>query len=182
MNLLFRILLAIYAFFLMIFSFIACSITIKPEIFDRISTYVTEDVLQNGVPKMIMFVIALIFLVLSIMFLFSGVRSNKDKKSISRLTHIGEIKISLNSVESIALSASRKLMGVKESKAYVAKLEDSVSIVIKTVILTDVNIPSLSEDIQIKVKTAVEETTGIKVSEVRVLVENIYTGYKARVE
>lgn len=182
MNLVFRILLAIYAFCLMIISLIACSITIRPEIFNEISNYLTDDVLPNHTAKLIMFVIALIFLVLSIMFLLSGFKSDKDKKAVSKYTNIGEIKISLNSVESIALNSSRKLMGVKESKAYVTKLDDSVSIVIKVVILTDINIPSLSEDIQIKVKNSVEETTGIKVSDVRVLVDNIYTGYKSRVE
>lgn len=182
MNLLFRILLTIYAFCLMIISLIACSITLRPEIFTGISDYISNDVLPSHSAKLIMFVITLIFLVLSIMFLFSGFKSDKDKKAVSKFTNIGEIKISLNSVESIALNSSRKLSGVKETKAYVTKLDDSVSIVIKTVILTDINIPSLSEDIQIKVKNSIEETTGIKVNDVRVVVENIYTGFKSRVE
>ena len=166
----------------MIVSLIACSITIRPEIFTNISSYISEDVLPNHSAKLIMFVITLIFLVLSVMFLFSGFKSNKDKKAVSKYTNIGEIKISLNSIESIALNSSRKLAGVRETKAYVTKLSDSVSIVIKTVILTDINIPALSEDIQIKVKTSVEETTGIKVNDVSVIVDNIHTGFKARVE
>jgi uncharacterized alkaline shock family protein YloU len=182
MNLLFRILLTIYAFCLMIISLIACSITIRPGIFTGISSYLTESVLPNNTAKLIMFFITLIFLVLSIMFLFSGVKRDKDKKAVSKYTNIGEIKISLNSVENIALTASRKLTGIKESKAYVTKIEDALNIVIKVVILTDINIPSLSEDIQIKVKNSVEETTGIKVNDVKVVVDNIYTGYKSRVE
>ena len=44
------------------------------------------------------------------------------------------------------------------------------------------NIPLLSEDIQGKVKNAIEESFGIKVNEVKVLIENIYTGFKSRVE
>lgn len=182
MNLLFRILLTIYAFALMIISLIAVSITLRPEIFDRISNYLTFDVLQNNNSRLVMFFITLIFLVLSIMFLFSGFKSNKDKKAISKFTNIGEIKISLNSVESIALSASRKLLGVRDTKAYVTKFDDSVSILIKVVIMADINIPTLSEDIQVKVKNSVEETTGIIVNNVRVMVDNIYTGYKSRVE
>lgn len=182
MNLVFRILLTIYAFFLMIISFIAASITVKPAVFDRIYRYLAEDVLLDRNSRLIMFVITLIFLILSIMFLFSGFKSNKDKKAVTKYTNIGEIKISLNSIESIALSASRKLMGVRETKASVTKQMEGVSIIIKAVIMNDVNIPSLSEDIQVKVKTSVEETTGILVQDVKVLVENIYTNYKSRVE
>ena len=182
MNLLFRILLTIYAFSLMVISLIASSITIKPEIFNHISDFLTFDVLNNNNSRIIMFIITIIFLGLSIMFLFSGFKSEKDKKAVSKYTNIGEIKISLHSIESIALNASRKLLGVKETKAYVTKLDDSVSISIKAIILTDVNIPVLSEDIQVKVKNSVEETTGIKVNDVKVVVDNIYTGYKSRVE
>jgi len=50
-------------------------------------------------------------------------------------------------------------------------------IFIKTIVMPDINIPALLEDIQLKVKKSVEETTGIVVNEVKVSVENTYTGY-----
>jgi len=55
-------------------------------------------------------------------------------------------------------------------------------IFIKTIVMPDINIPALLEDIQLKVKKSVEETTGIVVNEVKVSVENTYTGYRSRVE
>lgn len=182
MNILFRILLTVYAFCLTIISVIAMLVTFKPVLFDNISFYLSENVLQNYGPKIIMFSIAFIFFVLSLVFLLSGFKSGKDKKAVSKYTNIGEIKISLNSIENIALTASRKLMGVKETRAYVTKLDDSIMVLIKAVVLPDINIPSLSEDIQTRVKSSIEESSGIKVNEVKVLIENIYTGYKSRVE
>ena len=186
MNLFFRILLTIYAFFLTIISIIAIAMTFKPEIYTNISGFV-ETSLYSGfrTPNLIMFIISAIFLIISLTFLLSGIKSEKDKKAVSNYNNIGEIKISLNSVESIALMASKRLNGVRETKAYVEKINDSansVSVVIKTIVLLDVNIPALSEDIQIKVKSLVEECTGIKVSSVKVVIENVYTGYKSRVE
>ncbi|GAE87655.1 hypothetical protein JCM21531_1043 [Acetivibrio straminisolvens JCM 21531] len=103
-------------------------------------------------------------------------------KSISKYNNVGEVRISLNTIESIALAASRKLGGVKDNKAYVTKQGDNVVISIKTIVMPDINIPALLEDIQMKVKKSVEETTGIGVNEVKVSVENIYTGYRSRVE
>ncbi|MDP4092055.1 MAG: alkaline shock response membrane anchor protein AmaP [Bacillota bacterium] len=183
MNLFFRILLAVYAFCLTIISVIAIIVTLNPKMFDDVSDYIYNNLILGRSSSILLFVVEVIFLGISIIFLFSGFKSNKDKKSVKKHTNIGEIRISLNSIENIALAASRRLSGIRESKAYVTKHEDNVSIVIKTVVLPDVNIPALSEDMQSKVKKSVEDTSGVPVSNVSVIVENIYTGYsKSRVE
>ena len=48
--------------------------------------------------------------------------------------------------------------------------------------MPDINIPALLEDIQLRVKKSIEETSGILVDDVKMFVENIYTGYRSRVE
>lgn len=181
-NIFFRILLAIYAFCLTLASLIAMLVALRPELFERFSDYISTHVLESSGTKFIVLLIAFIFFILSLTFLFSGFKSDKDKKAVSKHTNIGEIKISLNSVESIALAASKKINGVRDTRAYVYKQNDNVSIVIKAIVLADINIPALSEDIQVKVKNSVEESSGITVSDVKVVVENIYTGYRSRVE
>jgi len=144
--------------------------------------YIEEYVLPNKASNILMFIVELIFFALSIVFLLSGVKSDKEKKFISKANNVGEIRISLNTIENIALAASKKLSGVKETKAYVSRVGEDVSIYIKSVVLSDIHIPTLSEELQNKVKKAVEETSGINVTDVKVSVENIYTGYKSRVE
>lgn len=183
MNLFFRILLTVYAFCLTILSLIAVLIFFRVPIFVKILDYLKYEVLQDSKSSITMSIISLVFFIISITFLLSGVKSNKDKKAVSKYTNIGEIKISLNSIESIALAASRRLNGVRETKASVTNLDDTVAITIKAVVLPDINIPALSEEIQVKVKNSVEESSGVKVNDVKVIVDNIYTGYKAsRVE
>lgn len=182
LNLFFRILLTIYAFCLTILSLITAMIFFKIPIFIKILDYLRSDILQDSKYSITMSIVSLVFFGISIVFLLSGVKTSKDKKAVSKYTNIGEIKISLNSIESIALAASRRLNGVRETKASVINIADTVSITIKAVVLPDINIPALSEDIQVKVKSSVEECSGVKVNDVRVIVDNIYTGYKARVE
>lgn len=182
MNLAFRILLAVYGFCLTIVSFVLMIITFKPEIFDKISSDLSYQLTSNRNASFVVFIIAFIFFSISLSFLLSGFKSSKDKKAVSKHTNIGEVKISLGAIESIALTAAKKLSGVKETKAYVYKSYDSVSVLIKTVVMADINIPALSEDIQVRVKKSIEDSSGIIVSDVKVIVENIYTGYKARVE
>ena len=184
MNLFLRILLAIYAFCLAVFSAIVMIVIARPEIFNSISNYIITSVLYNSGASIAAFVIVFIFFVLSLAFLFSGIKSGKDKKAVSKYTSIGEIKISLNSIENIALAAAKRLNGVRDTKARVYKLDDSVSIAINIVVMPDISIPALSEEIQTRVKKSVEESSGITVNDVKVFVDSIYSGitYKPRVE
>lgn len=182
MNIIFRSLLAFYAFCLTVISLITMIVTLRPEMLDGASTFLMTNILNDRGLMVLLFIIELVFFGLSLMFLLSGVKSDKDKKTISKYNNVGEIRISLSTIESIALAASRKLGGVKDNKAYVSKHGDNVVICIKTIVMPDINIPALLEDIQLKVKKSVEETTGIGVNEVKVSVENTYTGYRSRVE
>jgi len=184
MNIFFRILLAIYAFFLAIASAASMVVIARPEILDTIYTYLSDQLLEDRTTSIVLFVVAFIFFILSLTFLLSGFRSNKDKKAVSKHTNIGEIQISLNTIENIALAASKRLNGVKDTKAHVFKQDDNVSITVNVLVLPETNIPALSEDIQARVKKQVEESSGVNVNEVKVIVENVYSGavYKPRVE
>lgn len=118
------------------------------------------------------------------MFLLSGVRSSKDKKAVSKHTNIGEISISLNSIENIAINASKKTNGVRETKTLVRKSDDGVEIEIRLVVMPDMSIPVITEDVQQRVKKSVEDTAGVIVKAVRVVVDSIYSGitHRPRVE
>lgn len=183
MNLGFRILMAFYGFCLTIVSIITMVVTLKPELFDIMVTNLSYELQQNRNFSVALFIISFLFFSMSLTFLLSGFKSPKDKKAVQKHTNIGLIKISHNALENIALSATRKINAVKDAKAYIETAgEDTVGVLIKVVVQSEVNIPTLSEDIQVRVKKSVEESTGINVNEVRVVVENIYTTYKARVE
>ncbi len=173
MNIVFRILLAIYAFCLAIISAVALLITFEKSLLADIYLYINQNVLGNNSTRIIMMLISLVFFILSIVFLLSGFKSGKDKRAVSKHTDIGEIKISLGSIESIALRASKKVKGIHETKANVFKMDQNVSITVRMEVLPDVNIPALSEEMQSVVKKAVESSSGIMVSDVKVVVENI---------
>jgi uncharacterized alkaline shock family protein YloU len=158
-------------------------ISVWPKVFDSVSYFVKTNILNSSVNVFLMFFIALIFFTISTGFLFSGLRkSAKDKKVISKYTNVGEITISLDAIENITLAVTKKFTGVRDAKADVRKFNDTVAITIKAVVMPELNIPLLSEDMQVKVKKTVEETAGVNVNSVKVFIDNIYTGYKSRVE
>lgn len=80
MNMLFRVLLAVYAFCLAVLSAVFMLITFEHSILDSIYNYLSGTVLGNGWSTVLMLVISLVFFVLSITFLLSGFRIGKEKK------------------------------------------------------------------------------------------------------
>lgn len=186
MNILFRVLLAFYAFCLAVISAITMYMAVRTDSYQGIFDFLIENIFRNEGPgpRIATFLAALVFFILSIMFLLSGVRSSKDKKAVSKHTNIGEVRISLNSIENISINASKKAAGVRETKTDVRKLDDGVAVTVRIVVMPDLSIPAISEDVQLRVKKAVEESSGIPVKDVRVIVDSIYSGvtYKARVE
>ncbi len=190
MKILFRVLLAVYAFCLAVVSAFAMYVAIYPKAYVDISEIVVRGITTDNATgnatgmRIALFIVAMIFFALSIMFLLSGVRSNKDKKAVSKHTNIGEIRISLNSIENIASNASKRCNGIKESKTLVKKAEDGVDIEVRVIVMPDISIPVISEEVQGRVKKSVEDASGITVRNVRVIVDSIYSGvtYKPRVE
>ena len=186
MNIFFRVLLAVYAFCLAVVSVFVMYIAFVPKAFVDITGLISKAFASDigTTLRVIVFVIGLIFFAMSITFLLSGVRSNKDKKAVSKQTNIGEIRISLNSIENVAINASKRSNGVKESKTLVRKADDGVEIEVRIVVMPDLSIPVISEEVQNRVKKAVEEASGISVKNVKVIVDSIGSGvtFKARVE
>ncbi len=173
MNILLRILLVIYAVCFIIISVLSVITVLNNEI----ATNFRQKFISLGYNSPIVFIIiSLIFLVSAILFLIFALKTNKDKKAVSKNTNIGEVKISLNSIENIALSAVGKFSAVRNVRAFVSKVDDNVSVTIKALVLPDINIPVISNEIQEAVKSAVEESSGIMVSDVRVVIEDIYSG------
>jgi len=181
LNISFRILLTVYAVCLTLIALIVMIIALWPSVLVTIVDYIFY-VVDIPYANFIIFVVAFLFLSISLIFLFSGIRKYKEKKAISRSTNIGEIKISLETIENIALAVTRKIAGIKDIKTDTSKTDEGVTIELKVVLLPDVNIPSLSEEIQKRVKQSVESTAGIIVSNVSVAIDSVYTGYRSRVE
>jgi len=158
-----------------VFSLLVMLISAKDGFFYTVQGFVEEKIYGAGsiVPRLIMLGVALVFFILSLMFLFADTRKEKDKKGVSRNTNIGCIKISLNAIESIALNAAKRIPGIKETKVVVKKQDDNVLIEVKNIVLHGINIPTMSEEVQAAVKSAVEEYAGVEVKAINVVVNSI---------
>ncbi|MFC0214207.1 alkaline shock response membrane anchor protein AmaP [Paenibacillus chartarius] len=131
-------------------------------------------------------VLCALMMLISIRFLYVTLRRGRAQApSIDQRTDFGDIRISLDTVENLALKAANRSRGVKDVKARVRVNPSGIEIVIRALVDGETSIPSLSEEMQRAVKELVEEITGIPVASVTVFVANIVQSaptFKSRVE
>jgi len=145
-------------------------------------TNVTEDRTVQGVvigASVVILLVSLRFFIVSVR------RSGPSAPSINQRTEHGDIRISVETVENLALKAAARTRGVKDLKARVRVTEAGLEILIRAFIDGEGSIPALSEDIQRTVSRQIEDSTGIPVAEVSVYIANVTpsaASFKSRVE
>lgn len=180
-----RLMLFLFSFLVSIISalVIICLILIKigyisaELIVDQIGILFTYPVTEP-----VVFIFFLVLFIISIRLMLSGIR-RRERAPIIKSGVAGQIIISLNTFENIAISALKKIPEAKEFTAKVKKVNENVVVSINLSVMPDVNIPELSENIQNKIIEAIETTTGVKVLNVEVRINNIFTtGFKSKAE
>jgi uncharacterized alkaline shock family protein YloU len=130
--------------------------------------------------------VSIVILLVSLRFFIVSVRrSGSSAPSINQRTEHGDIRISVETVENLALKAASRTRGVKDLKARVRVTESGLEILIRAFIDGEGSIPALSEEMQRTVSQQIEEATGIPVSEVSVYIANVLqsqASFKSRVE
>jgi uncharacterized alkaline shock family protein YloU len=140
----------------------------------------------DKVPAYTTITVGIIMVLISIRFLYISLRRGRAQApSIDQRTDIGDIRISIETVENLALKAAGRSRGVKDLRARVKVNPSGLEIVLRTVVDGETSIPELTEDMQNSVKHFIEEITGIPVASVTVFVANIVQSsptFKSRVE
>ncbi|SDR88704.1 Uncharacterized conserved protein YloU, alkaline shock protein (Asp23) family [Paenibacillaceae bacterium GAS479] len=128
---------------------------------------------------------AIVMLLISVRLFYVSIRvAGTASSSIDQRNDFGDIRISMDTVESLVLKAAGRQRGVKDLKTRITAAEAGLEIAIRAVVDGETSIPLLTEDIQKSVKDHVEEITGIPVAAVSVYVANVVPSpsFKSRVE
>lgn len=106
---------------------------------------------------------------------------NGNKHAVLQEGMLGQVRIALSAIETLAEKVVLEQKGVKEANAVVEEASKGICIRIRTTVTPDVKIPQLSQNLQGLVSDKILEVTGIEVHDIRILVENI-SAQKMRVE
>lgn len=127
--------------------------------------------------------VSIVSLILAVLSIGMAFQRRREEKTIIHQTQVGEIQIAVSAVESLALRATKRIKGVKDAHVGVRADSTGLDVFIEVTVNPDLSVPQVSEEIRIKVDEYLQETVGINVNSVKVLVTKVAgEAVKARVE
>ncbi len=123
-----------------------------------------------------------LLLIISFKYLFLNIVPPKIQSTLLKNTDMGMIRVSVNTLDSIAQKTVRSFAEIKDVKTSVIPEMDGVRVRVVLFIMPEVNIPDLTMAVQAKVKEQIEDISGISAKEVQVYVENVPTAQRSKVE
>jgi hypothetical protein len=118
----------------------------------------------------------IILLVGGLYLLFKGRKKSESSRhrSIIQYTELGELKITLDAIESLTeRSVVQQIRGVRDVKPKAYKSEKGLGIGIVLSTVPDLNLPELSKNVQDVVFKDLQDTVGIAANPITVTIKNI---------
>jgi len=118
----------------------------------------------------------LVMLLFSLKIFLSSIKINNKRDKISyvvKTNDYGEVKISSDTIVGLVYYVCNRFSGLKNVKVKVDILEGQLYINLNGEVVPEINIPEMSNSLQIKVKEHIESCTGVSVSEIKVFISNV---------
>lgn len=114
----------------------------------------------------------LVFLLTFILFI-NNFKAKPIKFTSIHKTALGQIDITLSSLEQLVLKAVKKVPGIQEVKPVLKLSNDNLSILLKIQVDADLNLPQIMAELQHVVKDYLLQTSGTSVQDIRIQVAKI---------
>lgn len=122
--------------------------------------------------KTIISAIVLFILIISIEIICYGISGSQPESVLIKANENGQIRVTVSSIEQIALKASRSVEGVRECKVKARIHKGVLSFSATVALVPGLAIPPVIESVQTTVKSDVELITELPVAGVEVFVDN----------
>lgn len=140
----------------------------RPEPLEYINTALSTP--EN---RVIFGTIAVVLIVVSVTALASALKFTEPGKAINvDSTLAGDVSITVPAVNVIIMKAVKKVQGVRDIRPSVSEGVDGLVVKLHMMINPDHPVPEMSRQVQEVVRQQLEETGGLKVSQVRILVDD----------
>lgn len=117
--------------------------------------------------------VAVVLVVVAITALVSALKIEEPGKAMNvDSTLAGDVSITVPAVNVIIMKAVKKVQGVRDIKPSISEGVDGLVVKLHMMINPEYPVPEMSKQVQEVVRQHLEETGGLKVSKVRVLVDD----------
>lgn len=174
MNLFDRFILTIYSFALIVVSSLGIGVGLRLIPQTQMQAIIA-GMYAGTISNIPYLVVLVIFLLISVRFFLTAFTRKKERKEkgIRQRSDYGEIHITLQTIQSIAERAARKVKGVRELKTTVKALDSGNLIHLRLTFDGETPLPELTERLQQEVKAQVEAITGVEITEVSVVITEV---------
>ncbi|MBX6349882.1 MAG: alkaline shock response membrane anchor protein AmaP [Clostridia bacterium] len=179
MGLVDRVILTIYTFALAFISLLSVLLSLgweEPERALRLAMTTQSGRVAVGLA-------GLVFFAVSVRLLYFAFHRPNRARAVVHQAELGEVRVSLEAVESLISRVARGVKGVREARPHVRPAEGGLDVRLVAAVSPDVNIPELSRHLQEEIARYVRNVVGVAVTNVDTFVENITSeSRRARVE
>ncbi len=138
----------------------------------------TANYSNNLIARITALIPAAIFLAVAIRLLAITLMREPKLKSVGvtvQSTSDGEIQISVTALDTLVKKCISSIMGIVEVNSKIIGHDDSITIDVKLSVYDGFNIPEITMKLQQKIKSTIQEESGIAVREVKILVDRVVT-------
>lgn len=123
--------------------------------------------------RIILGTVGLMVGILVLMLIVSGLKGSGSIKTITvEKSDSGEVSMSVPAIKTIISKAAKQVTGTKEVRSEVSQSGNGLLVKLHTMVVPDHNVPGIAAALQAIVKEQLEKVGGLKVAEVRVLVDD----------
>jgi uncharacterized alkaline shock family protein YloU len=144
--------------------------------------YTLENYLLLISNRWLMGLTGMVLFIVSLTLFLGSFRIKPAKVAAIHETTLGTIKITITALEHLVLKSAQGVQGIREVKPLLKRNQNGLSIELKVQMMPDVDIPSITENLQKTVREYLLKTTGTTVQDIRILVNRISWDNKTRVE
>lgn len=174
-----RILLALYSALGVIALIVLCMCVLRPEIYGPSLSEALIGLCGDTIRKAVGCALIVVLIAGQIHLMVAACKREErgPKGSVSvQNTENGEVRVSVQAMEALVRRAIGRQEGVLDVKSKIVTHDDSVTVHIDMTLAVDALIPNITMTMQRRVKRYIEETSGIAVREVLVLVNEVRDG------
>lgn len=178
MGIIDRVVLSIYTLSLAIISGLMILVAIAP---DLLTPHLwIEEALSTGRGQLLIGLIGTAFFAVSVRLIVFAFTRRGGGQPVIYETAAGEVRISLDAVESLVKKTARSIKGVRDMKAVITHGKDGLHAALTGTVSPDISIPEVSEEIQSSVRQYVKRVVGVEMAEVKIDIENIASDGRSR--
>ncbi len=177
-----RIALTFFAFLAVISSLLLILAMLSRSILNSLITVLVTTASESG-SRLTLLLLCLFIAITGLITLSYAVLGARMRRAHIQETNLGNIDVSTDALESIALNATKAAQaGVKSARSRITATKDSkLCIYLSVMTYPDVELPAMMNKVQERVRKDIERYTGIEVAEVQVKVASV-EAIAARVE